>query len=297
MTTATVPVSVIIPTYRRPDLLLNALTHIENCKPIAAEILVHIDANDDITEPAIASHFPRVRLVYSSERQGPGGGRNRLAAVATQPFLASFDDDSYPLDIDYFERLHSLFMRRADADVIASHIIEQEDPVIESTPEVASGLGFVGCGVAYRREAYIRSGGYIPLVVAYGMEEEDLALRLHASGARVISTRYLRVFHDTNRNDRHREAPITAGLISNLALLPFLRYPILLWPYGFLQICNRVLWQIRKRRFAGLAQGVCRIPLHLWRHRHLRKALPISAVLSYLKLRGTPKQWMPIDKT
>ena len=70
--------------------------------PSPQEILVHIDAGDDTTETLLKEFFsPRVRWIQSSTRQGPGGGRNRLIREAKYPLIASFDDDSWPLDPNY----------------------------------------------------------------------------------------------------------------------------------------------------------------------------------------------------
>ena len=56
----------------------------------------------------------------------------------------------------------------------------------------------------YRRSAFLEAGGYVPLPVAYGMEEVDLALRLHSRGGKILTTPWLRVFHNTDLK-RHAE--------------------------------------------------------------------------------------------
>lgn len=40
------PISVVIPTYNRPEDLLKTLREISACDPCPEEIIVHIDAND-----------------------------------------------------------------------------------------------------------------------------------------------------------------------------------------------------------------------------------------------------------
>jgi len=98
------------------------------------------------------------------------------------------------------------------------------------------------------------------------MEESDLALRLHGKGARVLWTPWLRVFHDTDRS--HHAAPaVTAASITNLALLAFLRYPIVCLPIGLGQIINRVVWLLGHSRSRGVATGIAGIPRLIWRHR------------------------------
>ena len=127
----------------------------------------------------------------------------------------------------------------------------------------------------------------MPLPVAYGMEETDLALRLHARGGKILSSSWLRVFHDTDLK-RHGEPQVTAGSIANLALLAYLRYPVSLWSIGAWQCANRVLWLLRHGRYRGIGRGITMIPAHLRTHRKFRRTVSNSAVRSYLALRRAP---------
>ena len=69
---------------------------------------------------AIRNAFPDVRVLRSNEQVGPGGGRNKLMSAAQFEFVASFDDDSYPIDSDYFARARNVFDRFPDASVICA---------------------------------------------------------------------------------------------------------------------------------------------------------------------------------
>jgi glycosyltransferase involved in cell wall biosynthesis len=88
----TCKISVIIPTYNRPNKLLEAIAKISACDPCPDEIIVHIDGGDNITEQAIRdSQFQDVIILKSSTQVGPGGGRNRAIALAKNEIVASFD--------------------------------------------------------------------------------------------------------------------------------------------------------------------------------------------------------------
>ena len=61
--------------------------------------------------PDVGTRICRTGGWFTSEStQGPGGGRNRLIGAATSPLIASFDDDSWPLDRDYFRLAAELFL-------------------------------------------------------------------------------------------------------------------------------------------------------------------------------------------
>ena len=280
-------ISAIVTAYERNDQTLNTIRILESCDPKPDEILVHVDDNRIDCEQAIRRAFPHVTALVSSERVGPGGGRNKLIAAARHELVASFDDDSYPIDSDYFARVVQLFDRFPDASIICAALYHAGEAIALDEQNAQWTADFSGGACVYRRDAFVNAGGYVPLPVAYGMEETDLALRLHSRGGRILSSSWLRVFHDTDLQ-RHAESHVTAGSIANLALLAYLRYPVSLWSIGVLQCANRVLWLLRHGRHRGIWRGLTMIPGHLRAHRQHRRRLSIRAVHSYLALRRAP---------
>src|SRR5688500_2763793 len=280
-------ISAIVTAYERVDQTLNTLRILEACDPKPDEILVHVDANRIECEKAIRVAFPQVTIVVSEERVGPGGGRNKLVAAANHEFVASFDDDSYPIDSDYFARVLQLFDRFPDASIICASLYHAGEAIGLDERNAQWTADFSGGACVYRRDAFINAGGYVPLPGACGMEETGLARRLHSRGGKILSSSWLRVFHDTDLQ-RHAQPHVTAGSIANLALLAYLRYPVSLWSIGVWQCLNRVLWLLRHGRHRGLWRGLTMIPGHLRAHRSFRLTVSNRAVRSYLALRRTP---------
>lgn len=281
-------VSAIVTAYDRIDQTLATLSVIRNCVPAPDEILVHVDANKVECEAAIRKAFPDVSVLLSNDRVGPGGGRNKLVEAAQFEFAASFDDDSYPIDSDYFERALKLFDRFPDASVVCAAVYHIGDSIELDSHLAQWTADFTGGACVYRRSAFLETGGYVPLPVAYGMEEVDFAIRLHSNGGKVLTSHWLRVFH--NNDLKHHAAPgVTAGSIANLALLAYLRYPVSLWAIGVGQCANRLLWLMRHGRRRGILKGLTMIPAHLRRNRQYRLPLSKRAVRSYLALRRNPQ--------
>jgi GT2 family glycosyltransferase len=281
---STCPVTVVIPTYNRPELLLLALEKIFSCNPAPSEVIVHIDANDCVTQLAIGNRkFENIKIIQSDTQMGPGGGRNLAIAIANNELVASFDDDSYPIDHNYFLRLTKLFEMFPKAAVIGAgifHIGESTSPddlVAKWVPD------FVGCGCAYRKSVFQQTDGYVPLPFAYGMEEVDLALQLRDLGWGILQSPWLRIFHNTQLT-HHSSAKVTAASIANLALLTYLRYPISFWWLGVAQCLNRIVWLIKHRRLNGIVQGLTLIPALLYRHRQLRKPINSQTLRDHLQL-------------
>jgi GT2 family glycosyltransferase len=282
--TKSVPITVGIPTFARGELVFKPIERLFACDPAPAEIIVHIDASDGELAQQITSAFPSVRVLTSAHRVGPGGGRHRCLLAATHEVFASFDDDSWPVDADYFARLMAHVADSPKAACFAATITQRNEPMPPLQAATASVTDYTGCGFAVRTSVYRSLSGFVDRPTAYGLEERDLALQLHAAGHQVMLCNDLRVFHDTDLN-HHNRPEITAATIVNAALLVWLRYPPSLWPYGVLQFANVIWFMVRRGRLGGIARGLLRTPASLWRFRRLRQSLPAAGVHSYLKAR------------
>ena len=280
------PVSAIIPTWRRLDCLQKTLQELEECSPSPAEILVHVDAGDDQTAPWLHKHASQVRVLESEERMGPGGGRNRLLDESSQPYIASFDDDSYPLDADYFTQVVTSFEENPEAGVLSATVTARGETIPEGRDETVQVASFVGGGCAYRRDAWKDTAGYVPLSLAYGMEEVDLSLQLIDEGWSILRDRRLRVFHDTDLS-HHTDPNTVAVTIANHALLGYLRYPIAGWGLALAQFVNRIWWSIRVGRTEGIWKGVRQVPTRLWKYKEWRDPVSLRTLLQTQKLKNT----------
>ena len=280
-------ISAIVTAFERVDQTLATLRVIQSCVPAPDEVLVHVDANQAKCEDAIRNAFPEVRVLRSVDQVGPGGGRNKLIDASQFEFVASFDDDSYPIDSDYFARARKVFDRFPDVSVICAALYHTGESIGLDDCSAQWTADFRGGACIFRRSAFIEAGGYVPLPIAYGMEEVDLAIRLHSRGGRILTTPWLRVFHNTDLK-RHGDPHVTAGSIANLALLAYLRYPVSLWAIGVGQCANRLLWLLRHGRRRGILKGLTMIPAHLRANHRYRSPLSKRAVRSYLALRRAP---------
>jgi GT2 family glycosyltransferase len=282
-----VAISAVVTAHRRIDATVTTLQRIRRCVPCPEEILVHVDGHEVATVEALTRAFADIRVIVSEANVGPGGGRNRLLTEARHSIIASFDDDAYPIDRDYFGRVAEVFDRFPEAAIVTARVFHVDEALAPPSRDARWVADFSGGASAYRRGAIETAGGYVPVPLAYGMEEVDLALRLHAAGGRILETGWLRVFHDTDRQ-RHAEPAVTAATISNIAVLASLRYPIALWPIGAAQCLNRIKWLLTHGRQRGVVTGLARIPSEIKRYRQYRRRLSSRMVRSYLHLRRYP---------
>lgn len=293
---ATVPISVVIPTYNRPDQLLIALEKIYQCDPMPDEIIIHIDTGDNITRPVLSSSFSKnIQVLQSDTQMGPGGGRNCAIAAAKNELIASFDDDSYPLDNNYFLRLTQLFEMFPQAAVIGANIFHLDEAILPADLSATWVPDFVGCGCAYRKSAFKQTSGYVPLAVAYGMEEVDVALQLKNAGWQILHSPWLRVFHNT-RLTHHSKPKVTTASIANLALLAYLRYPVVYWWLGIGQCLSRIIWLIKHNRTNGIVKGILSIPWLIYQHHRSRQPISADTLQLHLQMHRADQSAIDIEK-
>jgi GT2 family glycosyltransferase len=277
----TAPITVIIPTYNRGMAVISVLEKLQVFDPRPAAIVVHIDLNDGKLESELNRRFPDVVVLTSLIRRGPGGGPPSLPAGVPTPYAVSLDDDSYPVDTDFFAAVERLFREHPEVALLEANVWHRNESIKPRTGSLTSIPTYIGCGYAIRVEVYRTTRGHLD---RYGMEELDLALQLFVAGWQMMRAEELRVFHDTELK-HHRSAEITAGSISNVALYGFLHYPVKAWGLIVAQLGSKVFYCVRRGRFGGLLSGLLQIPGDCYRNRMHRKPVPWETLKKYLEFR------------
>lgn len=277
-------VTAVVPAFRRVEPLLKTLRRIQFCKPGPAEILVHVDGGTPAVVERLKREHPEVQVLSSDVLLGPGGSRNQLIARAANELVANFDDDSFPAHEDYFARVMSLGARFPDAAMFSAASQKSEWGSLRFKRIAV----FSGCGCVFRKSWFERVQGFVPLPVAYNMEEVDVSLQLHSINGRIVHDPMLRVVHDHPLLARI-DSRTNAQILANTALFPFLRFPVWLWPLGAGSVLGRLVFLLRQGWTAGLLEGLRMIPLHLLRHASFRRSMSVGCVLTWLKLKRCPE--------
>ncbi len=166
-------ISYIIPTRNRHEMLASTLQRLGSLPRHRAEVIIIDNAS---TQPAAAdSVLPNgipVQILHRATNEGTAA-RN-VGARASDPsssWLIMLDDDSYPLNTSFLANLatRTPSVAAVMADIHLPRLKKREDGGL---PEV-----FIGCGVAIRRDAFLRCSGYDP-AFGYYVEEYDLAAKL-----------------------------------------------------------------------------------------------------------------------
>jgi GT2 family glycosyltransferase len=186
----------IIPTRDRPEELaatLHAVGRLRLGERDGEVVVVDNASRVTPTTPARLANGVRVRLMRRGSNEGAASRTSgALEVEASRKWLVMLDDDSAPVERAGGPSLLELLADRpTDVGAVTADIRLPARGGREAggLPEVP-----VGCGVAYRREAYLHAGGYDP-VFNYYVEEYDLAAKLLLAGWRVEFEPRFRVEH------------------------------------------------------------------------------------------------------
>jgi len=283
---ASIPITAAVAACSREQSLKTTLERIKACHPPPAEILVHIDGNHPAVRRLIVQTTPHARILATESLIGPGGARNRLTREAASPFVAHFDDDSFPADTSYFATAAQLIDAFPDIAVWCATITSHETLLAPGCFQLVA--VYPGCGHLMNQSAFQRTLGYVERPIAYNLEEVDVSLQLHALGERCIQAADLHVWHE--HPTPARELPeIETAMMVNTILFPLLRYPLLLFPQAALSILRRTLKLIWLPGGARILTRSMANLLTAWSDFHSkRKPVTASAALSWLRLRRNP---------
>jgi GT2 family glycosyltransferase len=191
------PISIVMPTYRRNSVLIATIRHLLDLDPKAAEILV-LDQTEKHQE-AVESTLREwevagaIRLIRLAEPSIPRA-MNRGLCEAGQDVVLFIDDDIVP-ESGLLQR-HLRALERTGAALVAGRVVQpwhegkdfSEHEGFHFASMQAGWIGeFMGGNFTVRREIALRLGGFDEqfVSVAYNFEAE-FAYRLSRAGHRIF---------------------------------------------------------------------------------------------------------------
>ena len=255
----TVPVSVAIPCFGNEASLIEVLRRLSACDPLPQEVLLHLDGGwEPQQDPALNCAIP-MRVLRSSIKLGPGGGRDRLIREAACEVVCSFDDDSWPLDADYFAQAQAVMLAFPNVAVFSPAVYLREKPIMPRMAEASDSVAFEGSATVTRQSHYLQLPGYVPVPDAYGVEEVDVSLQTHAAGFQILTCPWMRAWHDRPYADYQHSL---VSWVRNEVLLSYLRYPLWMQPWGWLRAVRHIIRHSLPDRLSCLLQALASTPAH-----------------------------------
>lgn len=185
-------ISVVVPTYRRPDLLERCLACLaaQRLDPESFEVVVADDAASDATRTQVerwaATIRPALHYVPVTANHGPAAARNRGWEVARGELIAFTDDDCQP-DPDWLAA--GLATLDAGADAVAGRVIVPlpERPTDYERNEAGlATAAFVTANCFVRRSLLQAVGGFDERFQLAWREDSDLHFALLRRGVSIV---------------------------------------------------------------------------------------------------------------
>ena len=212
--------SVIIPSYCRPDLLARCLASLRRNAPLSTEIIVVDDASENKCVSEVAAKFKGVRVIRTPKRLGFCKAANlgvqsaihevvellnddtEVCAGWAEMALDAFDDPKVaavaPLVLRWPGQIegHAIIDSAGDAYFASGVATKRGNGQIIEEKWMVPGpvFGASGSSAFYRREVFLKVGAYPESFGAY-FEDVDLSFRLHWAGYDVVFQPCSKVLH------------------------------------------------------------------------------------------------------
>lgn len=203
-------ISVVIPTYQRPQLLRRAIESVRNQSLKDFQLIVIDDGNDDQVLDLVEGYGDsRIMLIQHQACKGVSAARNTgIDAVISD--LVCFLDDDDEFEQGYLATVFDVMVRSKQAgfawcDIIKAYENEKGEVIKEKVCQInddpGQSLSFVlrigtGCGLCCRKSVLDVVGGFD---TAFKLSEDrDLLLRMLTKGygyAHVNHVMYKRYYH------------------------------------------------------------------------------------------------------
>lgn len=184
------PVTVVLPTIGRPELVRQCLESLTACDPGAADILV-VDSSDDEEVANVVARFAPVARRIHCAATGLGTAFNLGLREARHEVVLLTNDDC-SVEPDWVERGHAHAAANGDA-IVTGRVRPRGDPeLVPSTIDDATAREYSGKGafvlytqcIALRRSPVLAFGGFDGSVRP-SAEDNDLSYRWLRAGRRI----------------------------------------------------------------------------------------------------------------
>ncbi len=190
--------SVVVPTYRRPDLLelcLAKLAPEAQTTDVPYEVIVSDDDATGSAQAALGERFPWVQWNQGPSK-GPAANRNSGSARAQGEWLVFTDDDCLP-EPGWLAAFHDAILANQSAQVLEGKTlpIGERRSLAEAAPVNAEGGFLWSCNLAIHRSAFDQLGGFDEGFRHACMEDVDFADRIRAARLEIVFVEKALILH------------------------------------------------------------------------------------------------------
>lgn len=294
--------SILFTTKNRKNELAITLTKIQSIiERDDVECLICDDGSTDGTSEFIRKEYPKIQLLHNEKSKGLIYSRNRLLNLTKATYAITLDDDAHIVSQNPLEIIEDFFVVNKKCSVIAFRVFwgqvlpsKLEHSLIQNRVK-----GFVGCGHAWRMDAWRDIPNYPEWFMFYG-EEDFAAFQLFKKGWEIHYVPEILIHHRVDIKTRKKEKDYRLRLRRSLRsgwYLYFLFYPWKIIPRKLVY----TLWiQLKTKVFKGdvkalfaIVQAIGDVIFNFPRLLKHANRLSKKEFSEYSKLPNTKLYWNP----
>lgn len=201
-------ISIVIPTYKRTDRLIECLARLASCEDVGSVEVIVVEQNASIRQirvpSSLESKFHHLKYIQLS-LPNVSTARNQGALCAKGEVILFIDDD-IELERGYLRNLNKLF-KENKVDVVAGEYLDvfgenYYDYELKEVEWLSTG------NIALRRDEFILIGGFDENLYRYN-EDAELSHRLKLAGLTIATHGSLKaIHHHEPRGGTHSETSI-----------------------------------------------------------------------------------------
>ncbi|MDX2187624.1 MAG: glycosyltransferase family 2 protein [Opitutaceae bacterium] len=208
--------SIVIPSYRRPELILRLLADLYAQEGAEFEVIVVDDCSPDDSVEQFKRAFPQAKVLRNEKNGGPAVARNRGIREARGEVIVGFDSDVTVPDRHLLAKVVRAFAEHPKASGFAFRLLEP-DGVTDDKPRwwhsqpFETGKDrffetsyFSGTAYAFRKPILVEAGLY-PEWLYMHYEEYLLALRIMDAGGSIFYHPELTAIHHAHPVSRRSQ--------------------------------------------------------------------------------------------
>ncbi|WP_416439636.1 glycosyltransferase family 2 protein [Phnomibacter sp. MR] len=196
--------SIIIPTYKRNDLLALCLQRLQpGAQSLEAnlyEVIVTDDAADAETEQLLLTQFPWATYTAGPQK-GPAANRNRGAALATGQWLVFTDDDCLP-DAHWLQAYNEAITAHPQCQAFEGAILPDDWALLKKDmaecPVNTVGGCFWSANIMLAKSLFQELGGFDEQFTIAAQEDQDLQWRIQQQHA-IVFVQQAKVVHPVRK--------------------------------------------------------------------------------------------------
>ena len=197
--------SVIIPTYKRPQLLLKCLQSLSQQSFPAAdiEVIIVTDGPDEVTKTVVenfaSTHLQLpIRCIHPPQKGGPAAARNWGWKNATGELILFTDDDTLP-DTNWIAGYYNAYRKAGKREIaFTGKTVVPLTPLPTDYEKNTAGLEtaeFITANCACSRAALEKAGGFDEQFKMAWREDSDLHFKLMAAGISILKVEEAIIVH------------------------------------------------------------------------------------------------------